>query len=93
MAFYDPLTNIDFCLVSGSSKSLLPANRPFHDNRRKGFFRVANGTLIPYFEEVKMTVFFGYDKTFTWTFVMANVTGAILDCDFPQHFNIALDFG
>ena len=25
-------------------------------------------------------------------FVMANVTGAILGCDFFQHFNIALDF-
>ena len=40
-----------------------------------------------------MTVSFGYDKTFTWMFVMANVTGAILGCDFLQHFNIALDFG
>ena len=55
---YDPLTNIDFCLDSGSNKSLLPANRPFRDNRRKGFFCAANGTLIPYFEEVKMTVSF-----------------------------------
>ena len=35
---YDPLTNIDFCLDSGSNKSLLPTNRPFHDNRWKGFF-------------------------------------------------------
>ena len=90
---YDPLTNIDFCLDSGSNKSLLPAHRPFHDNRRKGFFRAANGTLIPYFEEVEMTVSLGYDKTFTWMFVMANVTNAILGCDFLQHFNVALDFG
>ena len=74
---YDPLTNIEFCLDSGSNKSLLPANRPFHNNRWKGFFRAANGTLIPYFEEVQMTVFFGYDKTVTWMFVMANVTGAM----------------
>ena len=36
---YDPLkTNIDFCLDSGSNKSLLPANRPLRDNRRKVFF-------------------------------------------------------
>ena len=87
------MTNIDFCLDSGSNKSLLPAHRPFHDNRRKGFFRAANGTLIPYFEEVEMTVSLGYDKTFTWMFVMANVTNAILGCDFLQHFNVALDFG
>ena len=26
-------------------------------------------------------------------FVLANVPFAILDCDFLQHFNIALDFG
>ena len=72
----------------------MPATRPFHDNCRKVFFfRAANGTLIPYFEEVKMTVLFGYDKTFTWMFVMANVTGIVLGCDFLQHFNIALDFG
>ena len=43
--------------------------------------------------KVEMTVSFGYDKTFTWMFVMANVTGAILGCDFLQHFDIALDFG
>ena len=40
-----------------------------------------------------MTVLFGYDKTFTWKFVMANVADAILGCVFLQHFNIALDFG
>ena len=40
-----------------------------------------------------MTVFFGYDKTFAWMFVMANVTGAILGCNVLQHFNMALDFG
>ena len=59
----------------------------------ESFFGAANGTLIPYFDEVKMTVSFGYDKTFTWMFVMANITGAILGCDFLQHFNIALEFG
>ena len=83
---YDPLTNIDFCSDSGFDKNLLPANRPFHYNRKKVFFRAANGTLIPYFEEIKMTLSFGYEKTFTWMFVMANVTGAILGCDFLQHF-------
>ena len=35
-----------------------------------------------------MTVSFGYVKTFTWMFVMANVTGANLGCDFLQHFNL-----
>ena len=39
---FDPLPNIDFCLDSGSNKSLLPANQPFHDNRKKGFSRAAN---------------------------------------------------
>ena len=40
-----------------------------------------------------MTVSFGYDKTFTLMFVVANVTGAILGCKFLQHFSIVLDFG
>ena len=40
-----------------------------------------------------MTVSFGYDKTFTRVFVIANVIGGILGCDFLQHFSIALDFG
>ena len=40
-----------------------------------------------------MTVSLGYDKSFSWMFVMANVTGAILGSDFLQHFNIAWNFG
>ena len=87
------MTKIDFFPDSGFNKSPLRANWPFHDNRRKGFFRAANGTLVPNFEKVKMIVLFGYDKTFTWMFVMANVTSAILGFDFLQHFNIALDSG
>ena len=40
-----------------------------------------------------MAVSFGYDKTFTWMFVLANATGAILGCNFLHHFNIILGVG
>ena len=40
-----------------------------------------------------MTIAFGYDKTSNFYLDVCNFTGAVLGCDFLQHFNIALDLG
>ena len=51
----------------------------------------ANGTLVPTYETIPLTVTFGLRKSFKWNFLRAGVSCAILGLDFLTHFGFVLD--
>lgn len=51
----------------------------------------ANGTVIETYGERTMTLNLGLRRSFTWTFVIADVKMSILGADFLEHFRLLVD--
>ena len=80
------------CLLdSGSQISLWPASNPCKQTRAVNFQLVAaNGTPIKSFGSSSRKIQIG-DKTYTFKFVIADITRPILGMDWLQRFKISLD--
>ena len=76
---------------TGIAVSLLPCSRSAGDKRLAGHMTVANGTLVPTYETIPLTVTFGLRKSFQWNFLRTGVSCAILGLDFLTHFGFVLD--
>ena len=87
----DPNTSVNFMVDTGRAVSLLPCSRSAGDNRLTGHMTAANGTLVPTYETIPLTVTFGLRKSFKWNFLRAGVSCAILGLDFLTHFSFVLD--
>ena len=87
----DPNTSVNFMVDTGSAVSLLPCSRSAGDKRLTGHMTAANGTLVPTYETIPLTVTFGLRKTFKWNFLRAGVSCAVLGLDFLTHFGFVLD--
>ena len=87
----DPNTSVNFMVDTGSAVSLLPCFRSAGDKRLTGHMTAANGTLVPTYETIPLTVTFGLRKSFKWNFLRAGVSCAILGLDFLTHFGFVLD--
>ena len=87
----DPNTSVNFMVDTGSAVSLLPCSRSAGDKRFTGHMTAANGTLVPTYETIPLTVTFGLRKSFKWNFVRAGVSCAILGLEFLTHFGFVLD--
>lgn len=88
----DPLTGIKFLIDSGSDLSLLPRNNKNCKNNADTFLYAANGTVISTFRTTKLNISLGLRRTFSWTFVIANIDHAIIGADFLSHFKLLNDF-
>jgi len=88
----DPLTGIKFLIDSGSDLSLLPKNNKNCKNNADTFLDAANGTVISTFGTTKLNISLGLRRTFSWTFVIANIDHAIIGADFLSHFKLLIDF-
>ena len=88
----DPNTSVNFMVDTGSAVSLLPCSRSTGDNRLTGHMTAANGTLVPTYETILLTVTFGLRKSFKWNFLQAGVSCAILGLDFLTHFGFVLEW-
>ena len=87
----DPNTLVNFVVDTGSAVSLLPCSRSAGDNRLTSHMTAANGTLVPTYETIPLTVILGLHKSFKWNFLRADVSCAILGLDFLTHFGFVLD--
>ena len=87
----DPNTSVNFMVDTGSAVSLLPCSRSAGGKRFTGHMTAANGTLVPTFETIPLTVTFNLRKSFKWNFLRAGVSCAILGLDFLTHFGFVLD--
>jgi len=69
----------------------LSSIRKENDTRLTGYFTAANGSSIPAYEKVDLTVTLGLNKAFSWSFVKAGVQRAVIGIDFLENFNLILD--
>ena len=86
----DPNTSVNFMVDTGSAVSLLLCSHSAGEKRLTGHMTAANGTLVPTYETIPLTVTFGLRKSFRWNFLRAGVSCAILGLDFLTHFGFVL---
>lgn len=90
--FHDPLNGIRFLVDTGAGRSLLPASRwrkhhlPHPDVR----LTAANGTPIPTYGRHHLDIRIG-DRTYGWSFVVADVTLPLLGADFLANYRLLVD--
>ena len=87
----DPNTSVNFMVDTGSAVSLLPCSRSAGDERLTRHMTADNGTLVPTYETIPLTVTFGLRKSLKWNFLRAGVSCAILGLDFLTHFGFVLN--
>lgn len=77
-------TGSDVCLYSrlSSSKYNLQSNYTLS---------TANGTQVRTYGDIVLHLNFGFRRTFTWRFLIADVTMPILGADFLAHYDIIVD--
>lgn len=71
--------------------SILPCNRFSGKPNRNFTLYSASGVEIPTFGTKEIQIDIGLQRPFTWTFIVAKVTHAILGADFLAHFDIQVD--
>ena len=87
----DPNTNIAFIIDTGSRDSIIPCQRLADDPRTSGYFSAANGSHIATYERVTLRVTLGLPAEFSWDFLKAATSHAIIGLDFLEHFQISLN--
>ena len=87
----DKLSNQRFLVDSGADLSLLPASA---DDKRRGRcgppLIAANGSSIPSYGSKTLTLHL-FNRHFTWTFLLADVSTAILGADFLRANALLVD--
>ena len=87
----DPKIHTEFMVDSGSRRSVIPCHRPATHPRLTGFMSCLNGSEVPTFESVELELTLNLGRSFTWTFVQADVLFATLGLDFLNHFGVFVD--
>ena len=87
----DPKTHIEFMVDSGSRRSVIPCHRPATHPSVTEFMSCLNGSEVPTFESVELELSLNLGRSFTWTFVKADVLFATLGLDFLTHFVLLVD--
>jgi len=91
LKIFDPISKLNFIVDTGSQISVLPADPNFTQLFHKGFIASADGTKIPIYDEVELTLSFNFHRVFKWKFVYATVKYPILGIDFLRHYNLTVD--
>lgn len=85
-------SNIRFLIDTGSDVSIIPATK---NDRLKGptSFRLhaANGTVINTYESRFVSTDIGLQRRFCWSFLVADVSTAIIGADFLASFGLMVD--
>ena len=78
----DPKTHIEFMVDSGSRRSVIPCHGPATHPSVTAFMSCINGSEVLTFESVELELALNLGRSFTWTFVKADVLFATLRLDF-----------
>ena len=87
----DPKTHIEFMVDSGSRRSVIQCHRPATHPSVTGFMSCLNGSEVPTFECVVLELTMNLGRSFTWTFVQADVLSATFGLDCRNHFGLLVD--
>ena len=89
----DKTSKVPYLIDTGADFSILPAR--YRDKHCAYFPRfalqTASGSNIKLFGEKTIDVNLGLRRSFRWTFLVANVTNAILGADFLGHYKLLVD--
>lgn len=86
----DPDTGIEFLVDSGAEVSLVPRTDE-NLNNRELFLTAANGSQIKTYGTKMLNLTLNLRRNFTYPFIIADVSHAILGADFLQHFGLVID--
>ncbi|GFX54010.1 hypothetical protein TNCV_1155411 [Trichonephila clavipes] len=85
---YDKSTDKQFLIDTGAVLSVIPANK--QRNNKVSLF-AANGLKINTFGTEMLKLDLGLRRQFTWSFIIANVSKAIIGADFLKKFGLLVD--
>lgn len=94
LTILDSTTRHKFLVDTGSDVSIIPATKA--DKRRGATpfsLHAANGTKINTFGNKFLSVNLGLRRRFTWRFLVADVSSAIIGADMLAHFGLLVDLG
>jgi hypothetical protein len=81
-----------FLIDTGSDLCVFPRKLvPQRKSRVNYDIRAANGTTIPTYGWLPLSLNLGLRRDFTWRFVVADVTQPIIGADFLSHFGLLVD--
>lgn len=89
---FDKSSGIRFLIDTGSDVSIIPATR-VEKTRRPSIFllHAANGTNIRTYGSKFVATDLGLRRKFSWNFLRADVTSAIIGADYLAHFGLLVD--
>ena len=84
---------IHFLVDTGADISILPAKFKHKCAREPTSLRLqsADGSDIRVFGQITVTLNLGLRREFKWTFIVAEVTNAIIGADFLEHYGLCVD--
>lgn len=89
---YDNSSGHRFLIDTGSDVSIIPATRKERIGGTMPFMlHAANGTEIKVYSTKFISTNLRLRRTFTWNFLVADVSHAIVGADFLAHFGLLVD--
>lgn len=92
----DRTSGTSYLIDTGADVSIIPATsnekrqRP-NPNDQRSMLYAANGTPINTFGQRNVTINLSLRRKFSWPFIVADVTRAIIGADFLEHFGLMVD--
>lgn len=80
-----------FLIDTGAEVSILPATNSQRSLPPLMNLHAANATQIAVFKRQTVKLSLGFQRTFDWTFYVAEISQPILGADFLTHFNLIVD--
>ena len=89
---FDSINKLNFLIDTGAVVSVIPASMfKCSNNYNSMSLAAANGTTIQTFGTKELEINLGFSQNFIFTFILAEVTTAILGANFLENFGILAD--
>lgn len=91
LQIFDKTNSLTFLIDTGADVSVLPK---LHSNPKSSISTklfAANGSSISTYGTQIVTVDLGLRRAFTWSFIVAEVTQAIIGADFIHHYGLLVN--
>ena len=87
----DRVKGTRFLIDTGADISIIPATTKSRKGQSNQSLHAANGTKIKTYGDSTLRVDLGLRRVFTWTFIIADVSHAIIGSDFLAYYDLLVD--
>ena len=91
LVVYDSTSKNNFLIDTGADVSVIPPSYKDRFSPSKTTLFAANGSVIKTYGEKSLIINLGLRRAFNWTFLIADVTRAIIGADFIRKFGLLID--